>query len=536
MARSLSSLISNATDVELDAAVQKHAEPRARLYLMAATDGSGAHIFYEDLKDLSTTASTVESFVDQLFQEPTVKSSLFRVMAAFSAAWVINAKVGIIESQQKIAYALEKQALGDLDRITKSPLIKTAVANAISKMREGLNFATTLLIAQDVNPNSRSDRTDTTNKTDTAACYEGAQLPYVGALIAGRARLWVNSTSIAVDVNQGDTPATVVQKLVNQFNAVSLSGASSYNCNLAPAEVVRSSSTRQIFTGTNGVTGAKIYKNYTYEYDAAKITILPKNYDNTLDIAVASLYLESPTQADPTVFEPGIKGLVYGTSSAASQLTDKGPHSIAIDLSTGKSTTTSTSTSGQPVSDMLFFQGTATAAENVVYTIRGGRTTSPISRTVPIPITSTAMDIVELLAADLATVAQTNSTALLAAVRPSTKLTLNGSVKTAPGLEFVAFQLSTSETKVLFTVESVPAGITFAVVPPSLAVSGEFDNDTKTVVVDFTMVRVSKTLDSATTSSTQSKGSVTVSTHNPTPGLKSIISRLRDLQNGNDPR
>lgn len=540
----LSALINPDDTTAIDDTINNHAIPRIRMILLSATDGAGNHIFWGgDLSDLvQTNASSAEALVNAVMDEEIISFGLKRIAAAFAANWLLLSQVGIIESQQKIAYALEKQALADLDRLVKSPILRNSITSASTKLTAS-SVSASFIIANDIDPQTF----DLTVSPKTGKQFNGAQLPYPSASKAGVVKLWVNGSSLTVDIAAGDTPAIVATKIKNAFDEAALTITSTtnpFNANLAPDEIKLTKGYRYISYNAP-VTGTQPPENFTYDYDSAKITILPHNYDFVMDTAVITIFFEHTDITGAT--KPGINGLLYGVTSGSLGLTFNGPHSIASNLKLGKSVaalTSSTSSSKILTSDLLFFKmndssvfSTTQVADKLVYNVNG-----VTDYEVSVPAGSTAMDVVELLAQSMATTGQT--TALVAAVRPSTQFTVNGSPVTAPGIEPIAFGLGTSITKLILTIKQVPAGIIFGVVPPSSLTAGNFDNRTKSVSVPVTLAKISGKLadlvNTVPTAVNNKTGGVYLSEYNTAqkPALQQILNMLKfnqDVPGPNNP-
>lgn len=546
----LSALINADDTAAIDSTITNHAIPRIRMVLLTATDSAGEHIFWGgNLGDLAqTNADEAEALVDAVLEEPSVALGLKRIAAAFAANWLLLSQVGIIESQQKIAYALEKQALADLDRLVKSPILKNSISSASTKLSAS-SVSASFVIANDINPStlSTSSPTATATTTKTGTQYNGAQLPYPSATKAGKVKLWVNGSSLEIDVNAGDTPAVVATKIKSAFDTAAATITSTnnpFNANLAPDEIRQTKGYRYI-PYSLPVVGTLPPENFSYDYDSVKITILPHNYDFVMDTAVITIFFQH--QDETGAWNPGIKGLIYGVTSGSLGLTFAGPHSIAANLKLGKSVaavTSATSSSKVVTSDLLFFTldpnsvFTATSIEDtLVYNVNG-----VTDYTVTIPANSTPMDIVELLAQDMATSGQT--TALVAAVRPSSEFTVNGSPVSAPGIEPIAFGLGTSVTKLVLTIKKVPAGVIFGVVPPSSLTTANFDNRAKSVSVPVTLAKISGKLadlvNTVPTTVNNKTGGVYLSEYNTAqkPALQQILNMLKfnqDVPGPNNP-
>lgn len=518
MTRSLSSLLAGATDAEIQNALTQHAVPRVRLYLLAATDPNGNNIFYTVLSDLadSTKAVAAEALVDEVMDELSIADGIRRIAAALACAWLIIAKFSVVESQQKQGNQLEKSAMADLQRLTSGHLLHTAVTNVAVAAKSTLAIGSALYIATDIDPAT----VDTTNLLGQA--YSGAQLPYVGAPDAGKISVYINGTLVEAVVLAGDAPITVANRLIQAFNLLPLGTAP--NVNLVASEVVKNND-RALYQDLDPTTGLPVIKYINYVRQMARITIMPKDYDAALEVAVASVSLSSRIQAAPTTYQAGVTGFVYGTEPTASALSFLGPYAIAVELKSGKVTalTNASGTTAQPLSDCLFFVGTSPDLyeTNMTYQVNG----SPVF-TVKVPPLTDAAGISELLAKDMA--ANSETIRLLGAVRPSCLVTVNGTPLNAPGLEFVAFGLENELSRVVFNLLSVPTGITFGVVPNTLVTAALFDERPKSVVVTTSVAKHAG--QGNFTTGTDRQANVIKVNYIPTPGLQNILTRIQQLK------
>ncbi len=134
MAKTLSTLISGTDDAVIAAVVEQQALPIIRMRMLTATGSDGRHALYAVLGDLSdaTTSAAAEDIIDVLIDEPTLSLALRSIASALTCAILIVSQLGIIESQQRGAERMEKRALDDLDRLVRSPLLKSA-ATAVSE-------------------------------------------------------------------------------------------------------------------------------------------------------------------------------------------------------------------------------------------------------------------------------------------------------------------------------------------------------------------------------------------------------------------
>jgi uncharacterized protein (DUF4213/DUF364 family) len=503
MTKSLSSLISGVADTEVRAALENHAVPRIKSYLMTATNTAGQYLFYTALSDMAdpSMAGQVEALVDLVMDEPIVAGAVRRIAAAFACSWVLMSNLGIITSQQAMAETLEKQAMADLKNLAKSDVISKSIDSALPKF--SANTSEVFYFALDMDPAT----VDVTAKTAS---------PYAGAQQAGKVTAIINGFVVQADIAIGDTPIQIVNKLALAINAAQTTG--SVNVSAAPSEGPEVSAIR-VFSDTDPVTSEPRNTQVTYISNVTSLKIYPFKYDNVIDVATITIYITHDNTVTPTQQDPGNLGIVYGLSSAISALSKNGPYAVGVDLKTGKTTALSSTQNTETgvVSDSLFFQGTTVVDGTVRYSINDSAT-----QIVDVPAGTTAQRLAEMLAQDLADKAATLR--ILGAVRPSTKITINGSPVDAPGLTVVAFAIDRLMSKMVFTLVSVPQGITFGVVPPTLITLANFDERTKSVVVNTTIGTGGSTGTPAPTVQAPT-GNVLTSTYKPSDRLKMLLDQ-----------
>lgn len=533
MVRALNSLISGASDASVRDALELHAVPRVKLVLLSSTGVDGTHIFYDSITDMGDTskAAQAETLVDAVFDETIVAAGLKRVACALAASWLINSSVGIIENQQKIAYSLEKMALADLDRICKSPVLSSAVTSVKQKTSD-LGVPVFLMIAQA----PMDDQTDiddallVSSSNRRLATYSGAQLPYAGADYAGRISINVNGQTVRANIEEGDTPATALRRVIAAFE--SMDPAVKPNVNLGITEIPAGNSHR--YVTYENIDGVAINERFSFISGGAKLILLPKGYDKTTDVVALTVFMDSENPDDPDVYIPGVKGFVYGLSDSVAELSKEGPHTIAVDLKTGLGTKVSElGTNAKTISsDTFLFRvsntfGATLDDDTLEYQVNG----KP-KRTVNIPSESDANKIAELLAQDMA--ASLDTQKVLAAVRPITKMipeamgiALASEAFNAVCVEMVGIPIEVNHSKYIVTIYKVPEEVVFAVSPISSASIAVYDEKSKSAIVTATVGQVSRSITGSGEVST-SNSSVLLAKHQPTPGLQKILDAFRD--------
>ncbi len=506
--------VANPSDATIQSVLIQHAVPRIKMYLLAATDTAGAQIFYDRISDLAdaATAQAAEALVDLVFDEPIISEGLRRVAAAFAASWLILNAVGIIESQQKIAYSLEKMAQQDLDRLVKGQVVTRAVESAFPKLPSVLG-GDTVYMALDFDPLS-------------VDAEMGSAKAYAGAQEDGRITAIINGYAVQADVLIGDTPIVVLDKLSRQLAAAQ--AADLVNVSAAPAEGFESAGVRK-HTYLDGV-GAEQTVDVTYTTHLSQIAFKPFKLDNVVDAAVITVYLSHRDPDNPGQYLPGLKGLLYGAIQNVQRMSKLGPYSAIVDLHTGKSASLSTETSGDQsklISDSLFFEvvpGGIPEDGEIRYRINDSAT-----QVIAVTAGADAQGVVNAIASDLAAKAPTQR--VLGAVRPASQITLNGTPKTAPGLELVAYLASSTLAKMVFHLESVPDGVSFGVVPSTLITQGNWDNQAKSVVIESPL-RSARSMSDEPISSATPKGEVFNATHKNSSKLQNILDRIKLAREG----
>lgn len=533
MVRALNSLISGASDDSVRDALELHAVPRVKLVLLSSTGVDGTHIFYDSITDMgdASKAAQAETLVEAVFDETIVAAGLKRVACALAASWLINSSVGIIENQQKIAYSLEKMALADLDRICKSPVLASAVTSVKQKTSD-LGVPVFLTIAQAPKDDQASidDALLVSSSNRRLQSYSGAQLPYPAADYAGRISINVNGQTVRVNVEENDTPATALRRLVSAFEL--LDPAVKPNVNLGITEITPTNTYR--YVSYENIEGELINERFAFISGGAKLILLPKNYDKTMDVAAVTVYMDSEDPDDPGEYIPGIKGFVYGLSESVAELSKEGPHTIAVDLKTGLGTKVSElgSSSKTISSDTFLFKvsntfGATLDDDTLEYQVNG-----KLKRVVNIPVESDANKIAELLAKDMA--ANLEDQKVLAAVRPITRMlpeAMGISIASesfgAVCVEMVGIPIEVNHSKYIVTIYKVPEEVVFAVSPISSASIAVYDERPKSAIVTATVGQVSRSVTGSESAGTNNS-SVLLSKHQPTPGLQKILDAFRD--------
>lgn len=518
MVKASSVLLADVADDKITEALDLGALARIRLYLMTATDGNGNHLFFDFLGDLTDAAKAdeAETLIDLLIEEPTVKNAIRKIAANFASAYLITALGGsFIAGELSLSKILDKQGVTELEKLTVSPLMRSALSSATAKLTTGgakVPAVLYLALGEDATTKDLDD--------NTVDCFEGAALPYLGAPEAGILGVIVNGVVVEVDVEEGDTPIEALNRLFIAFE--SLPTQTRPNISLALNEKANWSGSRRL-TFNDPLSGLPVTESFTTISQGAYITVLPREYEPAFDLVVVTIYAKSRDPDDTDEFIAGIPGFIYGVSSALIELTYKGPHAIAADLAQGKVTalqsTSSDSATDSPISDSFFFRvedNATEAAGELVYQVN-----EHVARTVDIPEGSSAIDVITLLAADLATAAATQR--VLGAVRPSNAMTIQGTPETGPSIAMVSFGLEAATTNIIITIQSVPAGVTFGVVAANSLTLTLFDAAAKSVIITTTINRPIVHGVATSDPGQSNTGTVFKVTHTQSTGLKKVL-------------
>lgn len=485
MVKGTSVLLTDVSDDKLQSALALGALPRIRMYFMTAVDGNGNHLFYDALGDLanSVNADAAEALIDLLIEESTIKNAVRKIAANFAAASLIASEGGsFIAGELSLSKILDKQGVTELEKLTVSPLMRSAITSASTKLAAAIAAPKAPAVLYVALGEDTSTKDIDLNTVDG---FAGAELPYSGAPEAGVLGVIVNGVVVEITVVEGDTPVDALNKLFVAFEALSTNTRP--NVVLALNEKANWIGSRKI-TFVEPISSDTVTESFTITTAGAYMTILPRKYETDFDMVVATIYAKSRDPLNHSAYISGIPGFIYGIAPTLSELTYKGPHAIAADLTQGKVTVLSSSSdsaTADPVSDSFFFRidaDTTSSAGSLVY-----RVNEHTARTVAIPSGSSALDIATLLATDMA--ASVDTQRILGAVRPSTSVTTQGTPEAGPSLAMVAFGLEADTINIIVTIQSVPAGVVFGIVQANTLTLPLFDALPKSIIVKTTINR-----------------------------------------------
>lgn len=507
MVRTLALLLASKTDSEIKDILLNQAVPSIAGYLMQAQNSEGQHIFYVALGDMAddVLANKAEQLVAAVMSEPLVAGYIRNIAAKFAAATLLAGGAGgFIGSQAGASERLEARAMADLKYLIKGDLVSKSINSALPKV--SIPETASIYFALDADP---------------------VGVAYTGAMDNGTITATINGFSVSADIEIGDTPLIILNKISAAIN--SSQGTGAINITAGPNDGPPVLITRNIsVTDPFGVPNESVI---SYRTNLVSLDIFPFKYDKVVDVAVVTIQITNNTGGPAIDDSLGMTGIVYGTNSNATSLTQKGPYSVAVDLKTGK-TTPLDDPNKAIISDSLFFQSDnpTLSDDTFTYRVNGG-----VIQTVDIPAGTDVHTAVELLARDLAD--KSLDQRILGAVRPATKLTVYGSSVMAPGLSLVSIGLDKLYSKFVFTLVSSPKGIRFGVVPPSMIAGAIFDEFTKSVVINTTIgTSASYTQTQPDGASALGKtGNSYVSTHKPSASLKRLLDLIGDPNSPLDP-
>ena len=524
MTRALSTLLSGVADGDITGALINNALPTVRTYFLTATNGANQPLLYTLLTDLdsTTTASSVEGTLDALFEEATLADAIRSVAARLASISLLSANFPTLAGLEKINARQEKTAMAELDRITKSPQLKTAAAAvlATASAANKITGTTLLTLALDANAGALN------LTTKIVPAYTGAQLPYSGAPEAGKLGMILDGQAVEVTVAAGDTPAHTLDALMKAFEL--LPSTSKPNASLIVNEKIGLGGTPSL-TYADPQSGNPRTDTFSVTANGATLGLVPRDYDAKLQVAAATFYLTSRDPNNHSVFVPGLRGFRYGVTTRWNDLTLLGPHAVTANLTQGKSTSLSSTTAkanakAPALSDAFYFQVTtdtgATAADGVLtYQVNA---LPPVM--VPISAGTSALEVASRFARSLAALAETQR--VIGAVRPPLTAAPSGSGVNAPSLELVSYALETVLTSLVVSLKNVPAGVTFAVCAHSTLTDALFDAKEKSVVIHTTVNKPKISGSAAVVTNPNLQGGVVNVVHVPSAALSKLLTNF----------
>lgn len=362
MVRSVNILLAQKPATEIMAVLNDHVFPRIRMRILSATKtfvngkgtgkNQGSPIWFDDLTDMADPAiynpilADVNTFMTT---NPVVRDGVWAIAAKLAAALMTSGLAAQVKPQAEYATDLEKSAMEDLEKLIRMPLFQ-ASAEAYKETKAKTASLPRLYIAMDVN----DDISTYTSNTNTGKAFGVTQQPGKIFFYVGHKGVDV----IEVSVPAGRTLSQILHDIMMEWRNKEQGLNGTMNVTVAPSEGVTSGGTRSVdYLNYPAMTSAGIQSpivNTTIGF----IEFAGLLYDKTIDYMNVEMVLMHETVPGDGVFnQPGIKGLLYGSANYYSGLTQKGPHSITIDLKTGLATNTTTSTNKEDktLSDTFYF-------------------------------------------------------------------------------------------------------------------------------------------------------------------------------------
>lgn len=348
------------TDVIRDCINQK-VYPRVRSILLSAKNANtrdeginvfllaaGANKTFADLAD-TATADAVSTAINNVLGQPNLKDQFEQAMANMAAGFLTISQVGIVEQFYKTGADLISRADKDLYRIVDGPFFKAAVTSLVNSQASDEASVVTLYIAAEADPTTYDET------TRVVSLFPGAVLA-AGTWVCN---LWIGSYKVSVPVTNGDTALQILYKLLTAHRAKQLTLEQQGLPLMNVAIGVNEGSTSQVtanFMWSAGMVPPLAYTTGQAVGAMHSLSLHALNYDNSIDAQMVTLEMGQAGVGND-LDTLGIPGLVYGISTDYGKSTSMGPHSVLMDIKTGKATTTaSTKTSANMITDTFYFQ------------------------------------------------------------------------------------------------------------------------------------------------------------------------------------
>jgi len=565
MVRSLNVVFSSTvspTDAEIQNIIVNFGDPQVAIYLQACQDVNGKYLF-ADYNSLSGALQNNQSLRD----------GLRAATAHFSAAYLINSKVGQIEQQQKIAKQHEDTAIRILTLLLK-PQVLTTMNTSSSTTGTASDYVSMYFsMAPQVifNNNILNDLvpypyiTLVRNKqraqavlnyggrVSTVEFANGDNSIDIISKISDQINSEPNLNLITVPHQDNDTPTTIVKfgySSIQDFSADQQSillSAQNYmpvsidelriHGRLLDALQDTEAVTIYLQRLTNGkgtitlgsntsfdniytVTGTSTL--FTQEVSLGDSIIVNGNtyqvvnITSDTDLEIKSLSgTPSFTAASYTIQEPGIPEVVYGTQHDYNTLTKTGPYGLLINITNSNGTVVTTNTNANSVINTFYFSGTTTATRTLQYRI----STTPSGAippqgiyTINVTTGTTAEQLVLLLLNDIYSNRNTNF--LLGALT---------SISTA--IQMTGFRRTDPQYQLIIDILVVPTGITFARGTTSV-VRGSFSTSAKSLILDTSLAAGNVSND--VSPNTGIPVGTLISKYKPNSDMQRVLDRIND--------
>jgi len=368
MVRTTNVLLASKSAADIRAVLNDHSFPRIRMRILTATksfvngEGSGKQeglsIWFDDLRQMADPfiQAQVDTEIETMIStNPLIRDAIYSIAAKLTGSYLTNALAAQVAAQANYAAELERQAMEDLEKLLRTPFFTGTVAT-FRETQASAAKAPRIFMALDIDDNT-SNYTSSTNIGVT----------YTGVVVAGQARMWIGLDTVVVNVNVGDKPNLILNRLAAQWRTVqttrNLTNVAPINVVLAPDEGFPVAGTRKtqykdysinpLGTPVGTPVSPAISTNLSF------MQATPYQYDKTVDFLNVTMELWSETVLGSAVFDqPGIKGLLFGVEPVYSGLTNEGPHSVIIDLTTGERTSQlqTTNNNDATLSDTFYFE------------------------------------------------------------------------------------------------------------------------------------------------------------------------------------
>lgn len=327
--------------------------PRIRTAFVSAKNANnsdeGINVFLgadRTLADLANAAvqTEIDDKITQIISGTMIQEQVEQIAVSMAAGFLMISRVGIVQAFRNIGLDLVKQADKDLQFLVDGPLFKAAI-NALIDTRANDQFSVVnIYIAHEM------DDTTYDPTTSLAATFDGAQE-------TGIARLWVGKDRIEANVGVGDTYIDVLHNLINAWRTEQtnreIANLPLFNVAFGPDEGKISSVMGTIIT--RDLVGRATTKSAQLVTGLGYLSLHALNLDDTIDAQMVTLELGRVLAGGE--FSLGIQGLVYGTENTYSALTRMGPHSVMIDMKTGRTKSLAEAKSSSKLQiDTFYFQ------------------------------------------------------------------------------------------------------------------------------------------------------------------------------------
>lgn len=442
MVRDLNVILDRADADEIKQVIRTHAVPRIRYILLTSTDTLGRNVFYGRPTDMGNpeVQRSAEILLDQVLANHTVQAGLRRVAAALACSWMTTKIAALIPEQQTYAIKLEKEALSDLDRFVKSPVLP-GVISAIQATVTGQLDEQRLGLGGEVDQDNL-DRAGHSGRT-----YREAQS-------SGELRLYVDGLASSVAVRAGDPIPELLRKLslktIQQAGVMEGQGASRTKI----GEVVATDSYQELAGIAATVEGVA----YSLSAGVGQIQLQPRSGKNT-PASVVNLALVRTDLSGNLL--PGVPGLMCGYNQNWSGFRTDGAPLVLVDIkSCAVLAPSDPQVCGHPA-DLLCFQTTAPlgAGSRLKYMVRQVLPTvrAFAEVTVELPEGSHAPQVVEAIARSLGDRRTTHP--VLAGVLPAITVSVDGVQKVCSALDLVAYVTDEQDTRYTLEISQMPDGL-----------------------------------------------------------------------------